>query len=462
VALFVHGAVMVGVQVFELALPGMGTSSAAATEPAPAEEEIAAGDPTCDADAILRASARAGWCATPFVEDANACLDDVEARLRTDFVLCHIESLEDAPQLVNLPPDIAKKVPKIDPEPLLEPLTAQEQEQFEQKKQQLAQQTPPPPPPPAAPPPPPPAVQAQVIETPKPSTEEAPDDARFLAEYDMKADKQEVARGSRMEDIANKPQAEELKAKKEPKPASQSQPPEPEVGKHPEAPQLPGALSMRAPGLPNPGAPQEKRIAGDARGATQPGDGYKAKRGSGAIEMQERKPIDAAPGQGGAGGGTPRAPNLRPDDEALERLVGGGSVDHVEDVLEGDENQFNAKRWVYASFFNRLKRQVAQNWDPATVWRREDPEGKHFGYRPRITQLRISLDSKGKVTKVLVVGPSGVDALDDEAIRAFKAAQPFPNPPGALVDRDGQITFDFGFHFSIDSKRTTWKVTRSM
>ena len=158
----------------------------------------------------------------------------------------------------------------------------------------------------------------------------------------------------------------------------------------------------------------------------------------------------SAPGVGAASGSRPISSSF------------GGSVDHVEDVDEGDTNQFNAKRWVYASFFNRLKRQVAQNWDPATVWRREDPEGKHYGYKPRITQLRISLDERGRVTKVLVVGPSGVDALDDEAIRAFKAAEPFPNPPDALVDHDGFITFDFGFHFSIEEKKTTWKITRSM
>jgi TonB family protein len=146
----------------------------------------------------------------------------------------------------------------------------------------------------------------------------------------------------------------------------------------------------------------------------------------------------------------------------LERAVGGGSVDHLEDIDKGDETSLSAKRWIYASFFNRLKRQVAQNWDPASVWRREDPEGKHYGFKAKVTQLRVSLDNKGKITKVLVVTPSGVDALDDEAIRAFKAAEPFPNPPGALVDRDGNITFDFGFHFSIDQKRTSWKITRSM
>ena len=65
--------------------------------------------------------------------------------------------------------------------------------------------------------------------------------------------------------------------------------------------------------------------------------------------------------------------------------------------------------------------------------------------------------------KILVVTPSGVEALDEEAIRAFKSAQPFPNPPTALVDGNGLITFEFGFYFEINNeKRTAWKFNRSM
>ena len=69
---------------------------------------------------------------------------------------------QEAPQLVHLTPDAVKKVPQIDPEPLLQPLTPAEQQQFEQQKQEIAL-APPPPPPPAPPAPPPPQLQAQVI-----------------------------------------------------------------------------------------------------------------------------------------------------------------------------------------------------------------------------------------------------------------------------------------------------------
>lgn len=460
-----HAGALIGIEVLELSLPGTGMSVerplAAAAQP---PVEAVPFEPSCDADAVLRAAARAAYCTTPFVDDAVACLDQVQVRMETDFILCHIDQLEMLPpvQIVDAEQvERMEEIAPIDAEKLLEPMTPEEMQQFEEKKQELAVAPPPPPPPPEAAPP----VQAQVIETVKPAEEEAPDQARFLAEFDSKADEQKVARGSKQEEIAKAPDPEELKASKQPKPANQPEPAEDDPGKSDEAPPNPGQLSMRKPGHPVPSeVAQEKHVKGDADGADGPrGDGTRSKRGDGSVSQDERKPVEVAKGDGGAGGGTPRAPNLRPDDETLERLVGGGSVDHVEDVDEGDENQFNARRWVYATFFNRMKRQVAQNWDPAGVWRQEDPEGKHHGFKSRVTQLRVSLDGKGGVKKILVVTPSGVDALDDEAIRSFKAAQPFPNPPAALVDGDGLITFEFGFYFEINNeKRTSWKFNRSL
>ncbi|MND02698.1 hypothetical protein D3C83_221770 [compost metagenome] len=54
-----------------------------------------------------------------------------------------------------------------------------------------------------------------------------------------------------------------------------------------------------------------------------------------------------------------------------------------------------------------------------------------------------------------------MEALDDEAIRAFEVAMPFPNPPQALFDGDDNVTFDFGFHFEIGHESfTSWKLYR--
>ena len=49
--------------------------------------------------------------------------------------------------------------------------------------------------------------------------------------------------------------------------------------------------------------------------------------------------------------------------------------------------------------------------------------------------LRVQLKPDGTLANVALEQPSGVEFLDDEAIEAFKQAQPFPNPPLQLVDQ---------------------------
>ncbi len=204
-------------------------------------------------------------------------------------------------------------------------------------------------------------------------------------------------------------------------------------------------------------------MRGAADGQAGPvGDGSAVRRGDGAIEQAHRDPRELSPGQGGAGGGAPRVPTLRPSDEQLARVVGGGSVDHYDDVEEGEVTAVNSKQWIGADFMNRTKRLVAQEWSPAEVWSRFDPSGTVYGFKTRVTVLRVTLTPDGALAKTMVVRGSGVDFLDDEAIRAFKAAGPFPNPPGVLRGDDGMISFTFGFYFEINGGRSSWKVFRQM
>ena len=188
-----------------------------------------------------------------------------------------------------------------------------------------------------------------------------------------------------------------------------------------------------------------------------------ARKGDGSIEQARRERSEMPKGQNGAGGGAPRVPNLQASKEVLERVAGGGSVDRLDDVENGDETSLNSKRWLYASFFNRLKRQVAQNWNPEPVWRRRDPTGTVFGFRTRVTEVRVSLSRRGEIAKILVSTPSGVVELDDEAVRAFRAAGPFPNPPEGLVQKDNLITFAFGFTFELGAQQhLTWRLPQAM
>lgn len=455
-AAIVHGAVLGTVDA--VGLHGFGNGQTPVPEPgaAPADAVVLL-EPTCRGDAALVAAARAVACAGPFAAAVEACLAEVRAVFAADLVLCDPTSIVDVSFVQMSAEDIAR----IDPEPLLELLTAAEQLKHEQAQQQLAAEL---------------AKQAerrqrelakqeaQVVETAKPTVEVTPDQARFLAEYDTKVARETVARGARDEPMIAKSHPEELPTKADARePSTAAPPPDRPPGENPDAPDLPGKLSMRTPGAIAPALePEEARVRGSYNGiAGAPGDGVLARKGDGAIDRARRE-VDETFGHGGAGGGVPPVPDLKPSDDVLERALGGGSVDHLEAVDSGDETALNAKRWVYATFFNRTKRQVAQNWEPASVWRRHDPTGAVYGFKTRVTTLRVSLDARGKLARQpTVIHPSGVEVLDDEAVRAFAAAAPFPNPPDALIE-DGVITFEFSFHFEIGAPKTSWRVLRQM
>jgi TonB family protein len=123
-----------------------------------------------------------------------------------------------------------------------------------------------------------------------------------------------------------------------------------------------------------------------------------------------------------------------------------------------DDTAKAAKRWIYASYFNRLKRKVADAWHPNKLWRRIDPTRTVYGPENRVTEVRVSLSRSGELTAILVISPSGVMELDDEALHAFRVAAPFGPLPEGLAGRDGQITFQFSFSFQVDGQRLQWRL----
>jgi TonB family protein len=164
-------------------------------------------------------------------------------------------------------------------------------------------------------------------------------------------------------------------------------------------------------------------------------------------------------GQGGESGSGPRAGKpgpidpgkLMPSASYYDRLAGGPSPDHLQDVEEGEGTYLNTREWKYATYFNRIKQSVASNWDPNHELQARDPTGNVFGYKDRVTILAVTLNEQGGLTDVLVQKTCGVDFLDRTAVEAFRKAQPFVNPPRGLVDQRGDIKFTFGFYLEFGS-----------
>lgn len=149
--------------------------------------------------------------------------------------------------------------------------------------------------------------------------------------------------------------------------------------------------------------------------------------------------------KGAANKKVPSLMDLIPSVGVLAKLSGAPSNDYLEDVEEGDGTFLNSREFKYASFFNRLKRNVSQHWRPLQEYRRRDPTGHVYGHRSRSTLLHVELYPDGKLKHVSVQKSCGLEFLDAEAIAAFQRAQPFLNPPPGLVS-DGQIVFPFGFY----------------
>lgn len=126
----------------------------------------------------------------------------------------------------------------------------------------------------------------------------------------------------------------------------------------------------------------------------------------------------------------------------------------------GETNVLNTMPYRYIGFFERVKAGVRREWSPNNVYRRRDPSGDLYGYKDRMTVLKVVLDRNGYLEDATVLRTSGLKFLDEEAKRAMWAASPFINPPGGLIKDDSKIRFEFGFVFLIASSknRVFWKL----
>jgi TonB family protein len=271
----------------------------------------------------------------------------------------------------------------------------------------------------------------QVVDLPTPKEQKRPDDARFVSEHDSSVE-HETKRYGRFEDNARQGSHEGTAAV--PRPA---------------APAGDGRLAMRTPDLgkflKGPGTPGPAARSGRPGSATGVPNAGPPEQGGVIPELGAEGVLK--PGGGGSKGGA--GPSLMPSEEQLARAIGGGTQDALRDIDDGDETALNSKRWRFASFFNRVKRQVAEHWHPDEVYRQRDPTGAVYGRKNRYTELRIQLKPDGRLSNVALAQPSGLEFLDDEAVEAFKEAEPFPNPPRQLIE-NGTINFGFGFLFDLN------------
>ncbi|MFP4598715.1 MAG: energy transducer TonB [Persicimonas sp.] len=271
----------------------------------------------------------------------------------------------------------------------------------------------------------------QFISLEAPEKEERPDEARFLDQFESAAD-EEMAR--------NEPGNQQAPGRAAPRQDEPS--PQQPTDQPPEEPEPPSEAESSSDDAPD----SEEEVA-------EPEEDSEADRGVDDVELAEESPAEEGIIDEGAKSDKKKADGreLFPSMENAAAAFGGGSVDYLRDVEEGDKTLLNRKKSRYWTFMHRLKEQVAEEWSPGEEYRRRDPNGKVYGVKDRFTNLRITLNGDGSLRSLYVAHPSGLDFYDQEAVRAVKEASPFMNPPEGLKDKDGLIHISFGFTLDVRS-----------
>jgi TonB family protein len=122
--------------------------------------------------------------------------------------------------------------------------------------------------------------------------------------------------------------------------------------------------------------------------------------------------------------------------------------DHLKNLPTGPQTLLSSREFVYYTYYSRIKERLRLFWEPKIREKitRLFMSGRRIASdSERITKLVITLDDKGTLVRVQVLGESGLKDLDDAAIEAFQSAAPFPNPPTGIVDSDGTIKIRWDF-----------------
>jgi len=122
-----------------------------------------------------------------------------------------------------------------------------------------------------------------------------------------------------------------------------------------------------------------------------------------------------------------------------------GTHDYLgRDVALGSETLLNTDEYLYASFFNRLKAEVAPRWEPKISALIYDPQSRLRAGFFR-SEVEFVMDRLGQVKSSRVLKSSGVEAFDEIAMSALMSLPQMNNLPTDLLESDGTYRLSLGF-----------------
>jgi TonB family protein len=120
--------------------------------------------------------------------------------------------------------------------------------------------------------------------------------------------------------------------------------------------------------------------------------------------------------------------------------------DYVQEVQLGDFTHLNTVEYKYYGFFHRIRQKLEQFWGNSIQEKSQAlfRSGRKIASQDYVTSLQVTLNQRGEIIAVKILGASGVKELDDAAVESFNQAGPFPNPPKDLLV-NGKATIEWGF-----------------
>lgn len=128
------------------------------------------------------------------------------------------------------------------------------------------------------------------------------------------------------------------------------------------------------------------------------------------------------------------------------QAIAGAPQNDLLDEKLGREVSLNTREFIGAAYLNRIRRQVNYYWRQCL----DNTDGMRLTKNQYDTWVDVVLTGEGALDRIEVTRESGLDPLDNCVVQAFRIAGPFPNPPEALIQRDGRIYLpDIDFAVSV-------------
>lgn len=135
---------------------------------------------------------------------------------------------------------------------------------------------------------------------------------------------------------------------------------------------------------------------------------------------------------------------LQPPLSAARAPAGANAEKFLDDkdLAIGAENMLSSVRSVYYSFFARLEQETLPVWQSSV---RALSEAVAFPPGEFTTVIEVVLRDDGALEDIRTLVSSGYTQLDRAAEHSWRKLERYPNPPKALLEKDGRLRMRWGY-----------------